>query len=331
MDMSAVIVGSSGSVPTAGRGLPSVLVRHGSSRILVDCGEGTQRQLVRSVGLVDVDMIVFTHFHADHWLGLPGLLKTLELRDRERPLTICGPAGLDRVLELTVAAVGSTRFQLDAHVLGSGEGQRVGDLNMTPVSVEHRGEAFGYVFHEDERPGKVDAERANELGISHGPDIGRLQAGETVGEVTPEQVLGAPRQGRKLVISGDTRPSAGLAVAAHQADVLIHEATFLDEELDRAEQKSHSTAAGAARLALESKVKLLVLTHLSSRYNGRELRDEAREIFPATKVARDFDIIDLPLPERGPPTYSRWHDAGPRRNGPSALKESSDSSAILRT
>ena len=329
MELSVVIVGTSGSVPTAGRGLPALLVRHGGQRILIDCGEGTQRQLVRSVGLVDLDKIFFTHFHADHWLGLPGLLKTLELRDRERPLEIYGPVGLQKVLDFTNQAVGATRFEVIATELQRDQLVASDGLNIAPVPVEHRGAALGYALYEDARPGRVDVEKAKELGVREGPDIGRLQAGESVNDVDPAQVIGPERIGRKLVVSGDTRPCEALALAAHEADVLIHEATFLDDEADRAAQKAHSTAAGAAQLARDAQVKLLVLTHLSSRYGGREVRDEARAVFECTKVARDFDLIEIPFPERGGPVYTRSsRDANSRKVG-NTSDATSEASAIV--
>ena len=165
----------------------------------------------------------------------------------------------------------------------------------------HRVEAYGYAFVEDDRPGRFDADAARALGLEEGPDFGRLQRGETVGDVRPEQVVGSPRHGRRIVISGDTRPFQTTEVYAHGADVLVHEATFLEDERERARETAHSTAAQAAALAKEAGVRLLALTHLSTRYFPRDVRDEARATFPATVVPRDFDAIDVPFPERGEP------------------------------
>ena len=186
---------------------------------------------------------------------------------------------------------------------------------MTPFAVRHRSPAFGYALVEDERPGRFDEERARELGVAAGPDFGRLQRGETVGDVTPDQVLGEARLGRKIVLSGDTAPCEALGIAAHEADVLVHEATFTEEESERAAQTGHSTAAQAAELARDAQARALALVHLSTRYGGREVREEARAIFPGAVVPRDFDQIDVPFPERGEPQLLRWAD-NPAREAP---------------
>jgi ribonuclease Z len=175
--------------------------------------------------------------------------------------------------------------------------------------VRHRASAaFGYALVEDQRPGHLDPQLAEALGVKPGPDFGRLQRGETVAGIKAEQVMGPTREGRKIVLSGDTAPCEALALAAHQADVLVHEATFAEDERERAVQTSHSTARQAAELARVAEVRLLVLTHVSSRYAGGELRDEARDVFAATEAARDFDTIEVPFPERGRATLVRWSD-----------------------
>jgi ribonuclease Z len=285
-----------------------VLVRHGGERILVDCGEGTQRQLIRSAGLVELTDIFITHLHLDHWLGLPGLLKSLDLRDRERPLQIYGPPGLAELMATARKLYGRLGFTLDVIELEPEDAVRRGTLEIQPVNVRHRTLAYGYVFVEDARPGRFDAELATALGVEFGPDFGRLQRGETVGGVSPEQVIGEPRDGRKLVISGDTSPCETLAIAAHRADLLVHEATFGDDERERAAQTGHSTAAQAAQVALDADVKILALTHVSARYAGGELRDEARSVFPDTELPRDFDIVEIPFAERGVPRLIRNGD-----------------------
>jgi ribonuclease Z len=305
MDLSILFAGTAASVPTVRRGLPALLVRRGGDRILFDCGEGTQRQLMQSAGLTDLTEVFITHFHADHWLGLPGLLKTYDLRGRERPLQIHGPRGLRELVVLALRAAGRVGFELDLIELEPGDVLERDGYRIAPVPVRHRGAAFGYVLYEDERPGAFDPATAVRLGLTPGPEFGRLQRGETVGGVTPDQVLGPPRPGRKLVISGDTVPCEGLKVAAHRADLLIHEATFAEEELERAAETGHSTAGQAATLALEAEVGLLALTHLSARHPAAVLRDEARAIFPETVLPRDFDSIEIPLAERGPPELVR--------------------------
>ena len=306
MDLSLFFAGTAGSVPTARRGLPALLLRRGADRILFDCGEGTQRQLLRSVGLMDLTDVFITHFHADHWLGLPGLLKTFDLRARERPLTIYGPPGLRQLLASVRHVWGGVGYEVTLRELDDDELVELDEFVIEPFPVNHRGAAYGYAIVEDDRPGRFDAEQAQRLGVEPGPDFGRLQRGETVNGVAPEQVMGEDRRGRKLVISGDTAPSDVLIEAAHRADLLVHEATFTSEEGDRARETLHSTAAQAARAAQEAEVRMLALVHLSTRYGGREIRDEARELFPGTVVPRDFDTIEIPFPERGAPELVRW-------------------------
>ncbi|MEA2221197.1 MAG: ribonuclease, partial [Solirubrobacteraceae bacterium] len=190
-------------------------------------------------------------------------------------------------------------------------------LEIVPFAVRHRGVAFGYALVEDARPGRLDAELAERLGVVPGPDFGRLQRGEVVDGVRPEQVIGERRLGRRVIVTGDTAPTDAVVVAAHRADVLVHEATFGHDEAERAAQTAHSTARQAAQVAADAEVGLLALTHLSARYAGGELRDEARAVFPDTEVARDFDTIELPLPERGAPVLVRWD--GGRRAAPAGV------------
>jgi ribonuclease Z len=307
MDLSLFFAGTAGSVPSARRGLPATLLRRGGEAILFDCGEGTQRQLIRSVGLPDVSHVFLTHFHADHWLGLPGMLKSFELRDRDRPLTVLGPAGTVRIMEAVRFVYGKLKYPFELRELEPGEAVRFDDWYIAPFPVDHRGpSSLGYAIVEEIRRGRFDAEKATELGVPFGPDFGRLERGETVNGVTPEQVIGPDRPGRKIVLSGDTAPCETLRVAAHQADVLVHEATFADEESDRAAQTRHSTARQAAELARDAEVRLLALTHLSSRYGGGEIRDEARSVFERTVVPRDFDTIEIPFAEKGEPELVRW-------------------------
>jgi ribonuclease Z len=306
MDLDVLFVGTAGSAPTARRGLPATLVRRGGDRLLFDCGEGTQRQLLRSVGLLELEEIFISHFHADHFLGLPGLLKTFGLRGREQPLSIYGPPGLRAMYEALLPVMGRTGFPVEVVELEPNEELKRDDYLIAAFQVDHRVAAYGYALIESERPGRFDEARARELGVQPGPDFGRLQHGEQVGDVRPEQVLGEPRAGRKIVIAGDTAPCEMTAVVAHGADLLVHEATFSIEEAERARETGHSTARGAAELAAQAEVKLLALTHLSQRYAGRELRDEAREVFANTIVPRDFDRVEIPFPERGEPVHIRW-------------------------
>ncbi len=309
MDLDVLFVGTAGSAPTARRGLPATLVRRGGDRLLFDCGEGTQRQLLRSVGLFDLEEVFITHFHADHFLGLPGMLKTFSLRGRDRPLAVHGPSGLRRLFDALRPVVGKTTYELDLIELEPGVPVQRDGYVVAPFPVEHGIVALGYALVEDERPGRFDEARARELGVAPGPDFGRLQDGEPVagadGEVRPGDVLGPARQGRKVVLVGDTTPCQATRVAAHQASLLVHEATFAHEEGERARETGHSTAREAAQLAAEAEVSLLALTHVSPRYAGGELRDEARAVFDRTVVPHDFDRVEIPFPERGDPVHVR--------------------------
>jgi ribonuclease Z len=308
VELSLFFAGTAGSVPSARRGLPALLVRRGGDRILFDCGEGTQRQLLCSVGLADVDSVFLTHFHTDHWLGLPGMLKSFDLRDREAPLTIYGPRGLGELAKVMRGVYGRVGYELSYVEVEPAQPVHFDGYDIAAIPVRHRGgPALGYALVEDVRPGRLDAELAQRLGVTPGPDLGRLQRGESVGGVAAAQVMGPQREGRKIVISGDTGPSEALAAAAERADLLVHEATFAEEEKQRAAQTGHSTAHQAATLAQGADVRLLALTHLSSRYSGGELRDEARAVFARTVVPRDFDTVEIPFIERGVPELTRWN------------------------
>jgi ribonuclease Z len=309
MDLSLFFAGTGGSVPGARRGLPAILLRRGGDRLLFDCGEGTQRQLVRSIGLLDMECVFITHFHADHWLGLPGMLKSFALRERDQPLTVYGPRGLSELMGLMRSIYGRLPYELSIVELEPAQTVERDGYLIAAVPVSHRApSSFGYAIVEQPRPGHLDAQLAERLGVKPGPDFGRLQRGESVGGVSPEQVMGPEREGRKVVLSGDTEPSEALAIAAHEADVLVHEATFTEEEAERARLTAHSTARQAAEIARDADVRLLALTHMSTRYAGGQLRDEARAVFAATEAPRDFDTIEVPFPERGVATLLRWSE-----------------------
>jgi ribonuclease Z len=317
MDLSLFFAGTAGSMPTAARGLPAVLVRAGGDQLLFDCGEGTQQQLLRSIGLPELDAIFVTHFHLDHWLGLIGVIKTFDLRGRSLPLSIHGPPGLRALFAGLAPVIGRTTYPLVLEELEPHAEVRFGTYSIAAFPVEHRVRAYGYALLEDERPGRFDAEAATSLGIRPGPDFGRLQAGDTVGGVSPEQVVGEARRGRRVVISGDTAPCQAVEVYAHGADVLVHEATFMEDERPRARQTAHSTARQAAELARDAGVGLLALTHLSTRYFPREVRREAREVFAETVVPRDFDSISIPFPEKGGPELVKLdRDGDPAATAP---------------
>jgi ribonuclease Z len=301
MDLDVLFVGTAGSAPSARRGLPATLVRRGGDRLLFDCGEGTQRQLVRSTGLVELEEVFITHFHADHVLGLPGMLKTFALRQRERSLKVYGPAGLRALFGALKPIVGRVTFPVELYELEPNDELERDGYRIAAYETDHGVRALGYALVEDPRPGVFDPDRARELGVAPGPDFGRLQEGETVAGVSPEQVMGEPRRGRRVVLAGDTAPCEMTRLVAFEADLLVHEATFLDEEADRAAETRHSTARQAAELAAAASVTMLALTHISPRYGAKEVRDEARAAFENTVVPRDFDRIEIPFPERGEP------------------------------
>jgi ribonuclease Z len=307
VDLDVVFLGTSGSAPTAQRAPAATLVRRGGDRLLFDCAEGTQRQLLRSdVGLVDLEEIFVTHFHADHYLGLPGMLKTFALRGREVPVTVYGPRGLRSLLGALRRVFGTLTYPLDVVELEPGERLEREDYAVLPFAVNHGVSAVGYALVEAERPGRFDVDAAGRLGVPDGPERGMLQRGEPVtlpdgSVVRPDQVVGDRRPGRKLVLTGDTAPTASVVEAAADADLLVHEATFCADELDRARETLHSTAGQAALVAQEAGVRLLALTHLSNRYPGSDVAAEAQAVFPATVVPRDFDVVEIPFPERGEP------------------------------
>jgi len=305
MDLSAIFLGTGGSVPTARRATACLLIRRGGDRLLFDAGEGAQRQMVRSTGLIQLDEIYLSHFHADHYLGLPGLLRTYSLTGREKPLRVLGPPGLGELVKAMRPIVGRTSYELELVEVRAGEAVPHDGYEVRAFAVEHRIEANGYALVEEERPGRFDEDGARGLGVSDVRDFGRLQRGETVqgaeGPVRPDQVLGEPRRGRKIVITGDSRPSEMTRIAAHEAELLVHDGTFSSDEAERAAETGHSTAVEAAELAREAEVQMLALVHVSSRYNVSAVLGEARAMFPNTYAPRDFDLVEIPFPERGEP------------------------------
>ncbi len=305
MDLSAIFLGTGGSVPSARRSTASVMLVRGGQRMMFDCGEGTQRQLQRSLGLSQVDEIYLTHFHADHILGLPGLLKTYDLTAREEPLTIYGPRGLRDLFKVLGRLIGRTDYSLDLIEIDPGEAVRHDGAEVRAFAVEHSVRGNGYVLMEEERPGRFDPEAAKRLGVTEGPAFASLQRGEEVpgsaGPVRPEQVMGEPRPGRTIALTGDTAPCHSTVAAAADADLLIHDASFSEEEVQRAADTGHSTVGQAAAVAREAHVKMLALVHISSRYHVGTVLDEAREVFEPAFAPKDFDVIEIPFPERGEP------------------------------
>jgi len=293
-------------MPTAQRAPAALMLRRGGEQLLFDCAEGTQRQLLRSsVGLRDLEEIFVTHFHADHVLGLPGMLKTFSLRGREVPLAVYGPRGLVDLLGSLKRVVGKLSYELRLVELSPGDVLERDGYRLATFAVRHGVSSLGWSLIEKARPGRFDVTAADALGVPNGPDRGVLQHGESIEvgnrTVAPSDVLGPPRPGRKVVITGDTAPTDEIAEAAWGAEVLVTEATFADEEQERAAETLHQTATQAAEIARRAEVGLLALTHLSNRYFGGEIAREARAIFPETVVPRDFDVVEVPFAERGPP------------------------------
>jgi ribonuclease Z len=326
MDLDIVFLGTSASVPTPARAPAALLIRRGGERLLFDCAEGTQRQLMRSVlGLPELEEVFLTHFHADHTLGLPGMLKTFSLRQRELPLTIYGPPGLRDLYRSLDRLIGRLSYPVELEEVRGGEALEREGYRILGIPVHHGVSALGYALVEDERPGEFDPSGADALGIPFGPERGMLQRGESVTladgrVVTPDTVVGAPRPGRRIVITGDTAPVDTVRILSEDADVLVHEATFTEEERARAADTLHSTARQAAEIAREARVRLLALTHVSPRYFGSDLAAEAQAVFAATVVPRDFDVIEVPFAERGAPTLVK-RGARPERGRPSDLPD----------
>lgn len=318
MDLDIVFLGTAGSMPTAQRAPAALLLRRGGDRLLIDCAEGTQRQLLRSsVGLPELEEVFLTHFHADHVLGLPGMFKSFSLRGRKLPLAVYGPRGLTDLLGSLKRVVGRLTYELKLVELEPGDVLERDGYRLATFGVAHGVPALGWSLIEATRPGRFDVAGAEALGVPNGPQRGALQRGEPVTladgrTVAPEQVLGPSRAGRKLVITGDTAPSEEIVEAAWGADVLVTEATFSDEERERAEETRHQTATQAAEVAQRANVGLLALTHLSNRYFGGEIAREAREIFPETVVPRDFDVVEVPYAERGGPQLIKGGASHPR-------------------
>jgi ribonuclease Z len=304
LDLQLLFLGTAGATPTVDRGSPATLLVRGGERILVDCGEGTQRQLMRSAGLARIGMVLLTHLHGDHYLGLPGLLKTYSLLGREEPLLLFGPSGLYELLRDAERLIGKPRFPFLVEEVREGVVLENEDYRLETAATDHGLPGLAWCMHEKSRPGLFHPEKAIELGIVPGPDFGRLQRGETVvtaegRRVVPEDVMELSRQGRKVVFTGDTRPCAAVAELAAGASVLVHDCTFGSSEMERALETGHSTAREAAEVARTAGVGALVLTHVSSRHAWHELRDEAREIFPGALLPRDFDSLVVPYPEKG--------------------------------
>jgi ribonuclease Z len=295
--MKLFFLGTAGSTPSKERNVSAAAVQMGARAILIDCGEGTQRQILHTtVSYMKITDIFITHFHGDHFLGLPALFQTMNLHERDSPLTVHGPTDADRFVS-GILRIGyfRPRFPILVEEMGGGDSVELDLFTVTAADAQHNVPALSYSITEQGRPGKFNKPRALELGVPEGPLFGKLQNGESVevdgSTITPDMVLGPPRSGRKVVFTGDTRPHPGLVELARDCDVLVHDATFSEEDVDKAGEFSHSTAAQAARTAKECGARTLFLTHFSPRYDEEEegLLEEARAIFSETRMAHDLE------------------------------------------
>ena len=301
--MQLTFLGTGGGLPSPSRAVSALAVQIGRDVLLFDCGEGTQRQfMLSSLSFMKVNNIFITHFHGDHFLGLPGIIQSMNFSGREDILHVFGPEGTIETVS-TAATLGAFRPLYDIHASEMADGDMVdlGFCSVQAVAADHTIPALSFVIQEPERRGRFNAQRARELGVPAGPLFARLQAGESVTvkgtKIDPGEVLGPPRPGRKVVYSGDTRPTDALLEAARGAEVLVHEATMDSSLEEGALEYGHSTARAAAEMALAAGVERLILTHISTRYDSVEtLEAEAREVFPNTVVAHD--LMSFPVVHR---------------------------------
>ncbi|MCS7115313.1 MAG: ribonuclease Z [Nitrososphaerota archaeon] len=307
MSLQVVFLGTAGSIPTPKRSLPAILIKRKGEYVMFDCGEGVQRQMITAGEGFHRKMRIFvTHMHGDHVLGLPGLMQTMALLDRGEKLEVYGPPGIRNFMESVRETVQfALSFPVEIREVNKASVVFEGDEYIVEAAwSNHVIPSLAYAFVEKPRPGKFYPEKAKALGVPEGPLWGRLQRGKEVklqdGKIVkPEQVMGPPRPGRKIVYTGDTRPFRDLVNFAAGADLLIHDATLDDELAEKAEEDGHSTPRQAAETAKKAKAKRLVLTHISARYKDVSmLLDQARKIFKNTIVAEDFLRIDVPLLEK---------------------------------
>jgi ribonuclease Z len=304
MSIQVTFLGTAASVPTSKRSLPAVLIQRGNEQLMFDCGEGVQRQMIKAKAGFHKKLKVFiSHMHGDHVLGLPGLLQTMALMDRQRKVEIYGPEGIKRFFEGTREVLQfALTFPVEIHEINAaGIICSEKEYTIEAAWANHVIPTLAYAFVEKPRAGKFYPDKARALGVPEGELWSKLQHGEQVklanGRVVkPEEVMGSLRRGRKIVYSGDTKPFKGFARFAAGADLVIHEATLDDALAEKAAEDGHSTPSQAAEAAAKAKAKKLVLTHISARYaDARVLLEQAQKIFKNTVVAEDFMRLELPL------------------------------------
>ncbi len=303
--MEITFLGTGGSWPSKERNVTSIAYKIGAEVVLFDCGEGTQRQLMFShLSFMDISRIFITHYHGDHFLGIPGLLQSMALNNRQETVEIYGPEGtVQNITHLLSAGFFNLTYNVLIHEVAPGETIDFESYSITAVRADHSVPTLAYIYQEPPRPGRFDKARALELGVPEGPMFRQLQKGEPVtigdGTVEPSDVLGPPRRGRKVVYSGDTRISAEIEEASSGADALVHEATLSEEMGERANEYAHATAAEAAALAKRAGVKQLYLVHISPRYKERDvLLEEACAEFGNTIIPDDLEAFKVPLPKK---------------------------------
>ncbi|MDW8083865.1 MAG: ribonuclease Z [Candidatus Caldarchaeum sp.] len=301
--MKLVFLGTSGGMPTKKRGLPAIAIRLKSSLLLLDCGEGTQRQFINAgIGTKPSFHIFLTHLHGDHVLGLPGLLFTLSMNGRKEDVNIYGPPNTAEFLHAVMRPqLGMLTFKTVVKEMKPGDAVKIENATVSCFKTDHTSFSLGFVLKEDERPGRMRTEFLDSLKVPRGPLWGMLQKGSSIefqGRViTPEEAMEPPRPGRKIVYTGDTRPCQQVVEESRGADVLIHDSTFDSTLRAKALEEGHSTAEDAAKTAVKAAVKRLYLFHISPRYEETDmLLLEARAVFPETYVAEDFLSYSVPFP-----------------------------------
>ena len=293
--MEILFLGTSAAVPSKDHATSCIAVKSGHDIILLDCGEGSQRQLMLSpFSFMKIRAILITHLHGDHVFGLPGLLQTMSLSNRTEPLLVCGPKGICAALDAMMSVTeGETSYPVEVVEVSGGERLSAGCFTFIPYPTDHGIASVGYVLKDADRPGKIDADKARSLGMT-GRDMALLKSGQEVRGVRPEEVVGPVIPGYRVAYSGDTRPCESEDSAVKGVDVMIHESTYLDSEAENAFAHYHTTARQAAEVALKAGVGHLILTHISNRYDDRSVvADEASGMFADTLVADDMALYEL--------------------------------------
>ena len=291
-----LFLGTGAAVPSKEHATSCIALRSGSDIILMDCGEGSQRQLMLSpFSFMRIRAILITHLHGDHVFGLPGLLQTMSLSNREDPVLVVGPPGISRAVDAMMSVTeGETCYDVEIVEVTGGETIDVRGITVAPYATDHGIASVGYVVRDRWRPGRIDAPKARSLGVSDGREMAMLKNGETVRGVRPEDVVGPPVPGESVAYSGDTRPCASELEAVRGVDVLVHEATYMESEAARADEHFHTTALQAGAMARDAGVGHLIITHISNRYDDRAaVLEEARSVFPESHLADEMLLFEL--------------------------------------